>query len=441
MGVNKGKNDAVLQRTPMEMERKRNGGGDLVKKDKKKSERITIGIKGKTLDVTDWAHKHPGGNKVMRIFNNRDATEIFDSYHSTRAHKMLDGMLKGAEDSQPVRVETSKSVIGEDFARLTNKMREEGLFRAHYADELVKTLTVVVPWLVGVYLVLTNTAPVLGTALFVFACYMAGWVSHDYLHHSVIKTEKADGNHQSGREVWKNDIIGYVLGWMQGYEEFWWKARHNTHHVCTNEHDADPDIRTAPVFVYIRNDPTIAKTLSAVQKWQCWYYLPTFFIFDFYWRLESLVYLAVRLPKVWAARRLVLMAAHYYLMYLMFHDKLALMAYGVAIRGFMTGIVVFSTHYGEDILTTQEATSMTLVEQTSKTSCNIMGGHWMNWCTGYISLQTEHHLWPMMPTAHLEKAQEYARPFFKKHGLEYREASIFGCVGRNIKALEFSHLL
>lgn len=437
MGIHKGKNDAALHRTPMDMAQKRTAGG----KEKKKSERIVIGIKGKTLDVTDWAQKHPGGNKVMRIFNNRDATEVFESYHSTRAHKMLDGMLKGAEDSKPVKVETSKSVIGEDFARLTNKMREEGLFAANYADELVKTLTVVVPWLVGVYLVLNNTYPVLGTALFVFACYMSGWVSHDYLHHSVFKTEKPDGNNQSGREVWKNDIIGYVLGWIQGYEEFWWKARHNTHHVCTNEHGADPDIRTAPVFVYIRNDPRIAKTLSAIQKWQQWYYLPVFFIFDFYWRLESLIYLVVRLPKVWAARRLVLMGAHYYLMYLMFHDKLALFAYASAVRGFLTGVVVFSTHYGEDILSTEEAASMTLVEQTSKTSCNIMGGHWMNWCTGYISLQTEHHLWPMMPTANLEKAQVYTRAFFKKHGLEYREASIFGCVGRNLKALEFAHLL
>eukprot|EP00756_Hemistasia_phaeocysticola_P015748 Hpha_TRINITY_DN15431_c1_g6::TRINITY_DN15431_c1_g6_i1::g.174113::m.174113/K10226/FADS2; acyl-CoA 6-desaturase (Delta-6 desaturase) len=442
MGVTKGRNEAALRRTqsPIEVARKAGGGGDT-KKGKKKDDKIVIGIKGKQLDVTEWASKHPGGNKVLRIFHNRDATEVFDSYHSTSAHKTLDRMLKGAEGSKPVPVETSKSVIGEDFARLTEKMRQEGLFRSDWKDELFKTLSVVVPWVVGVFLLLNNTMTLFGTLCFVFACYMAGWVSHDYLHHSVFKTEKSDGNNQTGREVWKNNLVGYVLGWMQGYEEFWWKARHNTHHVCTNEHGADPDIRTSPVLVYVRNDPRIAKALSAVQRWQQWYYLPLFLIFDVYWRLESVMYLVVRLPKVWAIRRLAILGAHYALMYAMFHDKLQLLAFAAGLRGFLTGVVVFSTHYGEDILTTEEATSMTLVEQTSKTSCNIMGGRPMNFLTGYISLQTEHHLWPMMPTSNLEKAQEYTRAFFKKHGLEYREASIFGCVGRNIRALKYSHLL
>ena len=109
-------------------------------------------------------------------------------------------------------------------------------------------------------------------------------------------------------------------------------------------------------------------------------------------------------------------------------------------RGFMTGIVVFSTHYGEDILDSGDH-KMTLVEQTALTSRNITGGYVVNLLTGYISLQTEHHLWPMMPTCHLEKAQPLCRAFFQKHGLHYRESNLAECVRYNIKALKWEHVL
>merc|ERR1719181_2541413 len=99
----------------------------------------------------------------------------------------------------------------------------------------------------------------------------------------------------------------------------------------------------------------------------------------------------------------------------------------------MTGIVVFATHYGEDVLPGDHG--LTLVEQTALTSRNITGGYIVNVLTGYISLQTEHHLFPMMPTAHLSKAQPLVRDFFKKHNLVYRESNLFECVRFNIAAL------
>ena len=83
---------------------------------------------------------------------------------------------------------------------------------------------------------------------------------------------------------------------------------------------------------------------------------------------------------------------------------------------------------------------MTLVEQTALTSRNITGGYLINLLTGYISLQTEHHLFPMMPTAHLDKAQPYVRAFFKKHGFVYRESNLLECVKFNIAALRTGEL-
>ena len=108
-------------------------------------------------------------------------------------------------------------------------------------------------------------------------------------------------------------------------------------------------------------------------------------------------------------------------------------------RGFMTGIVVFATHYGEEHLDGGDH-KLTLVEQTALTSRNITGGYVVNVLTGYISLQTEHHLFPMMPTAHLEKCQPYVKAFFKKHNLLYRESNLVECVKFNIAALRHGNL-
>ncbi len=102
----------------------------------------------------------------------------------------------------------------------------------------------------------------------------------------------------------------------------------------------------------------------------------------------------------------------------------------------MTGIVVFATHYGEEHLPNGQH-KMTLAAQTSLTSRNITGGVVVNWLTGFISLQTEHHLWPMMPTAHLSKAQPLAKAYFKKHGLEYRQSNLVECVKFNLRALDY----
>merc|ERR1719311_1383387 len=120
---------------------------------------------------------------------------------------------------------------------------------------------------------------------------------------------------------------------------------------------------------------------------------------DFYWRVEGIAFVAMRKFKdmwlEWA---------------------------------------MLTTHYGEEHLDGGDH-KMTLVEQTALTSRNITGGYLVNLLTGYISLQTEHHLFPMMPTAHLDKAQPYVRDFFKKHKLVYRESNLLECVKFNIAAL------
>ena len=339
-------------------------------------------------------------------------------------------MSKNAPDA-PAERGVSTSVIGVAFEALRQRLVAEGCFEPNYPDEAFKLVLTLGPAFLGARL-LHSGMPALGTLLISFSLYLCGWTAHDYLHHGVLKSSQT-------QLVTVNNVIGFLLGMWQGFTPAWWRARHNTHHLVTNERGNDPDIKTAPALTFVRNSPAMAKTLNFVQRWQQYYYVPLMALLDVYWRLESLQYLASRsIKETW--NEWLMMGIHYAVLAYVYQGQYEWLLFTSLVRGFLTGIVVFATHYGEEHLDGGNH-KMTLVEQTALTSRNITGGYVINVLTGYISLQTEHHLFPMMPTANLDKAQPYVREFVKKHGLQYRESNLVECVKFNIKALEFAHLL
>lgn len=52
-------------------------------------EKIIVHIDGYKFDVTEYASKHPGGKRILKKYNNKDATKIFNE--STRGH--MDGYV------------------------------------------------------------------------------------------------------------------------------------------------------------------------------------------------------------------------------------------------------------------------------------------------------------------------------------------------------------
>jgi len=388
-------------------------------------EKIEVDLYGKRIDVSGFQRAHPGGAKVLRIFHHRDATEQFAMYHSPAAVKKMQLMSRSAPP-MPVENDIHNTPMAKDFEAMNQKFVSMGLYESDMKDEAFKLFLTLGPGVLGARL-LHNGMPCLGAFLIAFSFYLCGWTAHDYLHHGVLKGSQR-------RLVLVNNAIGFFLGMWQGFTPAWWRARHNTHHVVTNERGNDPDIKLAPVLTFVRNSSAMAKTLNAVQRWQQYYYVPLMALLDVYWRFESLQYLAARkLKDTWLEWSL--MIGHYAVLAWVFQGQMPWMLFTMLVRGFLTGIVVFATHYGEEHLPDGNH-KMTLVEQTALTSRNITGGYVINVLTGYISLQTEHHLFPMMPTAHLDKAQPYVRDFFTKWGLQYRESNLVECVKFNIAALE-----
>jgi hypothetical protein len=220
---------------------------------------LTVLLHGKAVDVSDFSRRHPGGSKVLRIFRDRDATEIFESYHSERAKKMMQAMISNADAAGTVHTERTLAIMA-DFKALDEKAHSLGCYKTSWPHELMKLTLVFGSLAIGATMMHASVAMstysimffAVGMFLFCFGEYQAGWVGHDYAHHSVF------------RSVLWNDAFASVLGGVvQGYDLGWWKARHNTHHTCTNEEGNDPDIKTAPLLTYVSNALNPAKVVDS----------------------------------------------------------------------------------------------------------------------------------------------------------------------------------
>ena len=241
--------------------------------------------------------------------------------------KQLELMSRSAPDA-PAKSAVSTSELGRSFDILRQRLVRDGLFEPNYPDEVFKLVLTLGPGFAGARL-LHSGMPALGALLIGFSFYLCGWTAHDYLHHGVIKGS-------SRRLVLWNNACGHALGMWQGYSVGWWRARHNTHHLVTNEDGNDPDIKTAPLLIYVRNNPAIAATLNAVQRWQQYYYVPLMSILDVYWRFESMQYLAARsLATTWSDW--LMMGVHYAVLLWVFSGQMHWLPFMTLCRGFMTG--------------------------------------------------------------------------------------------------------
>lgn len=383
--------------------------------------KVRVHLFSKSVDVTSWLRRHPGGAKVLYMYEGRDATEVFEAYHTPEARMVLDKLLKA---SPAVDCPLERDPVAMDFRLLIAELTRRGFYKAQPLAELIKMGVNFGIYGAAVYCLKVSGQNYLGCFLLALGMQQSGWAGHDFSHHSVFRSP-----------FW-NDAVGRMFGWLQGYEIQWWKARHNTHHVSTNEEANDPDIRTSPLFTYIFKNVHRAKDLSAVQRLQHLYFLPALGLLHMYWRFESAQYIASRLPRMWP--HALLLASHYVglVWLLQAAPALAILLYLVS-KGVMTGAIVFATHYGEERLPANHGLS--LAAQTVLTSRNIAGGWLLNHFTGYISYQVEHHLFPTMPRCNYPAVQPFVRDFCAKHNLPYNEDSIWVCMRRNMEQLDVNN--
>jgi len=79
-------------------------------------------------------------------------------------------------------------------------------------------------------------------------------------------------------------------------------------------------------------------------------------------------------------------------------------------------------------MTWNDGQTATFLELQFLTTRNVDPTPWMNWFSGGLNLQVEHHLFPTMPRYNLLKVRPQVKEFAQSVGLPYQSKSFVGCM-------------
>jgi fatty acid desaturase len=232
---------------------------------------------GHDVDTSEWENRHPGGKKLLRIFENRDATQQFLAIHKGDVARQMLKSLPQKASSPPNYNDAEK-----EFNELIVTLRP-ALSQVNYLYEGVKLLYVTSFFFGGYLLCFSSLSKYWGLCMMCLAMYQAGWVGHDYSHRSILRDAKSN-----------NAVADFLGCFVQGYTDGWWKARHNTHHMTTNEIGNDPDVKTEPVFHFYDRTKSPSRTHMPLQHI---FFTVLLSLLDIFWRYESIQHLMKKDPS------------------------------------------------------------------------------------------------------------------------------------------------
>ncbi|KAJ3115603.1 hypothetical protein HDU96_000360 [Phlyctochytrium bullatum] len=354
-------------------------------------------IKGKVYDIGgDFVKWHPGGRVALSQVG-RDATGAFEAFHTENAESILSNHYAG--DLDP-----SESILSEferDVEQLHQTLEELGVFKSskfYYGFKLLTNVSILV---LSVFILCTW--PGNSLAVITSACVLAlfwqqcGWLAHDFLHHQVF----------TNRAI--NDGFGYLVGNVaQGFSVAWWKDKHCTHHSLPNVHQQDPDIDTMPYLAWSEHalelfvdmkDSDVARFLVANQPVL---YFPILAFARMAWAFASILFVSKEeLP----AQKFVVEAGTLFLHWTWY--------LGLA---FSNGMPVFSQ---------KTSSRVGFHELQVVTGRDVASTPLVDWFTGGLNFQIEHHLFPALPRHQFHRVQPLVESLCKKHGIPYHRTSFW----------------
>mmetsp|Transcript_10262 Transcript_10262/g.8813 ORF Transcript_10262/g.8813 Transcript_10262/m.8813 type:complete len:158 (-) Transcript_10262:799-1272(-) len=134
-----------------------------------KTEPINLVIKNRIYDVTKFARFHPGGEQILKDFNDCDSTDYFYAIHSKDAIKQLKNM-KSTEVEDKDKIPESK------IAKLSKQLEKEGWMKADWKLEMTQMIHTLVAHLMATYL--AYSYPFWAALFLCFGTLNGGWVGH-----------------------------------------------------------------------------------------------------------------------------------------------------------------------------------------------------------------------------------------------------------------------
>jgi len=106
------------------------------------------------------------------------------------------------------------------------------------------------------------------------------------------------------------------------------------------------------------------------------------------------------------------------------------------IGGAFIANVVFMNHYACQQMTWNEGQVADFLQLQLNTTRNVDPTFFMNWFTGGLNLQIEHHLFPTMPRHNLLKVKPQVEQFCKDYNLVYQSLPFLECMKEVLGKLE-----
>lgn len=400
-----------------------------------------IAIDRYVYDVTNWARKHPGGEKIISGYAGQDASEAWYAFHPNKPYvsKFMKSIVIGRvkEDRQHlIGGQPSKETsLLEDFRKLRTVAETAGYFRPSplfYVFQVAHILLLEglgwwIMWNFGTgWLSYIVAACCLTTAQI-----QAGWSQHDYGHLSVFASTRLNHYFQV-----------FLLNFIKGASSDWWNFRHYNHHSKPNVLTKDPDITLAPLFLV---GDAIAKEYGEKKRRYLPYVNQHKYFFFVLPPLLLPIYFNIEIPYFLIKRRrwqeLFWMITFFVRWQFMFGSMLGFWGvFGIYlfVRFMESHWFVWATQMSHIPMYVDYDQKRDWVTTQVMASCNIEQSWFNDWWSGHLNFQIEHHLFPTMPRHNLAKVAPLVKSLCQKYNLEYTNKPLLTAFSDIVKSLKKS---
>eukprot|EP00300_Choanocystis_sp_HF-7_P035124 c48461_g1_i1.p1 GENE.c48461_g1_i1~~c48461_g1_i1.p1 ORF type:complete len:437 (+),score=46.00 c48461_g1_i1:69-1379(+) len=383
-------------------------------------------VNDNVYDVTPFISSHPGG-PVIETYGGLDATDVYAAMHPQYADGMLAGYRIGRLDRP------NATAFQREYRALRASFVERGLFKSSkfFYARMIGISTAFLA--IALFCFLTRSDPLfraIGALALAIFWQQNGWISHDFLHYSVFATR------------FSNWVLPWIYGAVgAGYTYIWWSRKHNTHHAVPNTIDGDPDIDTMPVLAWSERNIARKGPLGAVARfwlrhqhiaflpllafarlsWTVQSGLTVFEDGSDYpqWRRDHRAYTRWRFVEGFGQVLYWSWTLTLFFATMPFREALTWYLIAQAASGVLLALPFVLNHSGMDIYSEGTTGQRTFFELQACTGRNISPSVFMNWFTGGLNFQIEHHLYPRMPRHNTAIIAPEVEALCRKHGVRY----------------------
>jgi len=378
-------------------------------------------------------------------------------YRSAKAYKWLKALPSVEFDEAKhghfqLRHEKDKQALVDDFRKLTQDLKDEGMFDPSWLHVAYRITELFVMVLGGIFMMYYADPPtdnsfgftpyqpystdtlVFWTAFIIVGIGRGrcGWFMHEGGHGSLTGSLHAD---------WRIQEFFYNFG--TGLSASYWRNQHNKHHAAPQKVDHDVDLNTLPLLAFNAKCVTDTKVGRKIMKskfytnwWLpaqavlfpcviCWLVL-TFWMFYLHPRFA--IVKKKKMELFWLAAFWWSFFGPVWSMSALFSHWGTLQTFGIMLLAMQVSapyifinFAVSHTHL--DVLDASK--HVTWVEYSTRYTVNASNHWFVNWWMSYLNFQIEHHLWPQCPQFRFPQISPRVKALCEKHGEPYMQFGYF----------------